>query len=49
MINMMETGEYVGCSNHIIIFEIHLRVDTKGSSSKGSFFRLADFEECGIN
>lgn len=48
MINMMETGEYLGSSNHTI-FEIHLRVYMKGSSSKGLVFRLADFEECGVN
>jgi len=49
MIDMMETSEHVGSSNHIIIFGTHLRVCMKGSSSKGLFFTLADFEECGIN
>lgn len=45
---MMETGEYLGSSNHFV-FEIHLRVYMKGSSSEGLVFKLADFEECGIN
>lgn len=48
MINMMETGEYQGCRNPILL-ETHLKVVGKGRSSEVFSFRLAGCGEGEVN